>query len=49
MDWNVDSQDSKSNKSAQEIFGELDAIKVRSCMTLFELVSDNEIFGNVLG
>ncbi len=44
----------KSNKSAQEIFGELDAMKVRSCMTLFKevvkysLEEEDEIFWEVL-
>lgn len=35
-------------KSAVEIFGDLDAMKVKSCMTLFDLVSPNEIFALVL-
>ena len=44
----------KSNKSAQEIFGELDAMKVRSCMTLFKevvkysLEEKDEIFGEAI-
>ena len=44
----------KSSKSAQEIFGELDAMKVSSCMTLFEevvkysLEEKDEIFGEVI-
>lgn len=33
---------------AEEIFGELDAIKLRSCLTLFDLVSPNEIFADFL-
>lgn len=35
-------------KSAQEIFGGLDAMKVRSSMTLFDAVSPNNIFMQVL-
>jgi len=44
----------KSSKSAQEIFGELDAMKVRSCVTLFEevvkysLEEEDEIFWEVI-
>ena len=34
--------------SAIQIFGGLDAKKVRSCMTLFAMVSPNDIFENVL-
>lgn len=34
--------------SAIEIFGDIDAIKVRSCMTLFNAVSPNDIFEEVL-
>ncbi len=30
------------------IFGNIDSIKLKSCMTLFELVSDNEVFSKVL-
>ena len=33
---------------AEEIFGELDAMKLRSCLTLFDLVSPNEIFADFL-
>lgn len=33
---------------AEEIFGQLDAIKLRSCLTLFDLVSPNEIFADFL-
>lgn len=29
---------------AEEIFGKLDAMKLRSCLTLFDLVSPNEIW-----
>ena len=35
-------------KSAENIFGHLDAIKVKSCMTLFDLVKPNDIFRDVL-
>ena len=35
-------------KGARDIFGELDAMKVRSSMTLFDLVSPNDIFAQVL-
>ena len=36
------------NPSAINIFGVLDAMKVQSCMTLFDLVSPNDIFNDVL-
>lgn len=35
-------------KNIRDIFGELDAMKVRSSMTLFDLVSPNDIFAEVL-
>ena len=35
-------------KTALEIFGEIDAVKVRSCMTMFDFLSPNDIFGEVL-
>ena len=35
-------------KGARDIFGELDAMKVRSSMTLFDLISPNDIFAEVL-
>lgn len=35
-------------KSTQDILGHIDAIKVRSSMTLFDLVSPNDIFAQVL-
>ena len=35
-------------KGTRDIFGELDAMKVRSSMTLFDLVSPNDIFAQVL-
>ena len=36
------------NKTASEIFGEIDAIKVRSCMTMFDYLSPCDIFCEVL-
>ena len=36
------------NKDIKEIFGELDAGKVRSCMTMFDYLSPNDVFGQVL-
>ena len=38
----------QSDKSAKEIFGGLDAMKVCSCMTLFNEVSDDDLFEKVL-
>ena len=35
-------------KKAQDVFGYLDAMKVRSCMTLFNEVSDDDLFRKVL-
>ena len=35
-------------KSAQDILGRTDAMKVRSSMTLFDMVSPNDIFAQVL-
>ncbi len=37
-----------NNKTADDIFGYPDVLKVRSCMTLFDLVSPNDIFNDVL-
>lgn len=34
--------------SAEEILGGIDAVKVRSCMTLFDLVSPDDVFSKVL-
>ncbi len=34
--------------SPEHIFGSLDAMKVKSCMTLFDIVSPNDIFKDVL-
>lgn len=39
---------SHSDKDIVEILGKIDAIKVRSCMTLFDIVSPHDIFNNVL-
>ena len=38
----------KGKKTAQDIFGEIDAVKVRSSMTLFDAVCPNEVFSEVL-
>lgn len=35
-------------KSANDIFGYTDAMKLKSSMTLFSLVSDNDVFNKVL-
>lgn len=37
-----------SDLAAADIFGELDAMKVKSCMTLFDIVSPNDVFAQVL-
>lgn len=37
-----------TNKSAEYIFGGIDAAKVKSCMTLFNCISPNDIFSDVL-
>lgn len=37
-----------NDKSAVEIFGRIDAMKVQSSMTLFDLVSPNDIFEAIL-
>lgn len=36
------------SKDINEIFGELDAGKVHSCMTMFDYISPNDVFGQVL-
>jgi uncharacterized protein (DUF1810 family) len=36
------------DKSAFEIFGTIDAIKVRSCITLFDVVEPDSIFADTL-
>ena len=35
-------------ESAVDILGDIDAVKVRSCMTLFDAVSPDDIFQEVL-
>ena len=35
-------------RTAEDIFGDLDAMKVRSCMTLFDIISPEDIFSEVL-
>ena len=35
-------------KDVKDIFGELDAGKVRSCLTMFDYLSPNDVFGKVL-
>lgn len=39
---------SHRDKSAREILGGIDAQKVCSCMTLFDVIAPNDIFGQVL-
>lgn len=36
------------NKTAFEIFGGIDAMKVQSCMTLFDCIEPNSVFDRVL-
>ena len=36
------------DKTALSIFGDIDAVKVRSSMTMFDFLSPNDIFGEVL-
>ena len=36
------------DKTAKSIFGDIDAVKVRSCMTMFDFLSPNDIFGEVI-
>lgn len=36
------------DKTACEILGEIDAMKLKSCMTLFDLIAPNSIFNDVL-
>ena len=38
----------QSEKSADEIFGGIDTIKLRSCMTLFNEIAEDDLFGRVL-
>ena len=35
-------------RTAEEIFGDLDAMKVKSCMTLFDIIRPEDIFSEVL-
>ena len=37
-----------SDKSVQVIFGGIDSMKLKSSMTLFDKVSQNQVFGKVL-
>lgn len=37
-----------TNKPAVAILGEIDALKVKSCMTLFDCISPDDIFADVL-
>ena len=37
-----------NDKTAVEIFGSIDAMKVKSSMTLFDLVAPNDIFAQIL-
>lgn len=37
-----------TDKSAKDILGGIDAQKVKSCMTLFDCISPNDIFSDVL-
>lgn len=39
---------SHNDKTAQSILGDIDSMKVQSCMTLFDLVSPNDVFAKVL-
>lgn len=36
------------DKTAYEIFGGVDVMKVQSCMTLFDCIEPNDVFGKVL-
>ena len=38
----------ESDKDADEIFGGIDTIKLRSCMTLFSEIADDDLFAKVL-
>ena len=37
-----------SGKDIVDILGDLEAMKTRSCMTLFDYLSPNDVFGKVL-
>lgn len=38
----------KDKKSAKEIFGGIDSMKLKSCMTLFDIVEPESVFNEVL-
>lgn len=38
----------QTDLTAEEIFGPVDAMKLRSCMTLFDVVRGDDVFGQVL-
>ena len=44
----LDAQSHYTDMDVVDIFGGLDAMKVRSCMTLFDAVSPNDVFQKVL-
>ncbi len=37
-----------SDRDIEDIMGEVDALKLRSCMTIFERIGDDAVFGKVL-
>ena len=37
-----------NDKSAEQVFGHLDSLKFKSCMTLFAFASNNQIFNNAI-
>ena len=43
-----ESRENLKNKTAQEVFGSLDAMKVLSCMTLFNEVASDDLFQQVI-
>ena len=36
------------DKTALEIFGDIDVVRVRSCMTMFDFFPPNDIFGEII-
>ena len=38
----------RGRKSAREIFSDIDAVKLRSCATLFDIVSPGDVFADIL-
>ena len=38
----------RGRKSAYEIFFNIDAVKLRSCATLFDIVSPGDVFADIL-